>query len=227
MKKYLSIILSCLLLVIFILQGCALPNQPYVKKDASAAPPLKVVRYETATFRTYNTGNMIASIVVPGVLIGGIGAGIGYAIHRGMSTESDDPARPDFGKIVMDKFIERSKNEIPNWPNMLVEEKIIKEPLSDKQYAVLELQVVDIRVELRTNVLMIDTIITMKDRENNIIWQKGYAYDSGDFRRINTIEALKVDNYKLLKNEYDFAANETITDFIMHFKNSLLLQKKN
>ncbi len=227
MKKYVSITVICLFFVSMI-QGCGLPNQPYVKKDSVAElQPLKVVRYETSDFRTYRTGNMITSIVVSGVILGAIGAGIGYAVHHSISKESDDPTRPDFGRLVMDKFIERSKNEIPNWPNMTVEEKTIKEPLTDNLYAVLEFQVDDIRVELNSSVLMIDTIITMKNKEKNIIWQKGYSYDSIYFNRINTMDALKADNYKLLKNEYAFAADKTVTDFIMHFKNSLSPQKTN
>jgi len=198
MKKYVSITVICLFFVSMI-QGCGLPNQPYVKKDSVAEmQPLKVVRYETADFRSYSTDNLTTLIVVSGVTLGAVGTGIVYAIYYSMSKESDDPTRPDFGKLVMDKFIERSKNEIPNWPNMTVEEKTIKDPLTDNLDAVLEFQVDDIRVELDSSVLMIDTIITMKNRENNVIWQKGYSYDSKHFNRINKMDALKADKYKLL-----------------------------
>jgi hypothetical protein len=143
-----------------------------------------------------------------------------------MSEEPDDPTRPDFGKLVMDTFIERAKTEIPGWPNMTIQENTIKESLIDKSCYVLEIQVDDIKVELDSSVLMINTIITMKDRENNMVWQKGHAYDSVYFQRINTVEALKADNYKLLKGEYTFAADKTVDDFIMHFKNSLLYPPK-
>jgi hypothetical protein len=226
MKKRLLVILSCLFIFISLLQGCGLPNQPYVKKDNPEIPPIKVVRYDTPSFRTYKSGNMIGAIVAPGILFGVIGAGIGYAIHRSSSEEPADPTRPDFGKLVMDTFIERAKIEILSWPNMTVQEKTIKEPLIDKTCYVLEMQVEDIKVEIDSSVLMINTIITMKDRENNIVWQKGYNYDSVYFQRVNTVEALKADNYKLLKDEYAFAADKTVSDFIMHFKNSLLYPPK-
>jgi hypothetical protein len=164
MRKYVSITVTCLFILVSIMQGCGLPNQPYVKKDTAAPQPLKVVRYETPSFRTYTTGNMIASIVVSGVALGAIGAGIGYAIHYSLSEEPNDPVRPDFGKLVMDRFMERSKNEILGWSNMTAENKTIKEPLTDKSFNVIEVKVDDIRLELGSNVLTIITIATMKDR---------------------------------------------------------------
>jgi hypothetical protein len=202
------------------MQGCGAPNKPYIKKDTPEPQPLKVARYETPPFRTYTTGGMIASIVVSGVLLGVIGAGLGYGIHHAVSIEADDPTRPDFGKLIADTFIERAKNEIPGWPHMMVEEKTIKEPLQDKTCNVLEIQVDDTRVEMSSNTLITYTIITMKDKESNVLWQKGYAYDSSWFQRFYTVDALKADNYKQLKAEYAFAANKTVDDFIAHFKHA-------
>lgn len=222
MKKSISVTVTFVFLFIFLLQGCGLPNQPYLKKDTAEIPALKVVRYETPPFRTYKSGNMIAAIVVSGVLLGAIGAGLGYAIHRSASEEAEDSGRPDFGKLVTDAFIDRAKIEIPGWPSMIIEEKPVKESLVDKSNHLLEIQVEDIKLEMDSSVLMINTIITMKDKDDKIIWQKGYAYDSVYFQRMNTIEALIADNFKLLKEEYVFAVSKTVDDFIMHFKNSLL-----
>ncbi len=226
MKKSISITVSLLFLFISVLQGCGLPNQPYLKKDTTDVPSLKVVRQETPPFRTYKSGNMVAAIVVSGVLLGAIGAGLGYAIHRSASEEPADLARPDFGKLVTDAFIDRAKIDIPEWPDMMIEEKPVKENFVDKSNHVLEIQVEDIKFELDSGVLMINTIITMKDRDGKIIWQKGYAYDSIFFQRTSTIEALIADNYKLLKEEYAFAVDKTVNDFIAHFKNSLLYPQK-
>jgi hypothetical protein len=220
MQKKLSVILSCLLLIISTLQACTLPNKPYVKKDTAPVPSLKVARYETSAFRTYQVGNMISIIVVSGVLFGGIGAGIGYAIHRGVSQESDDPQRPNFGKMVMDQFIERSKNEIPNWPSMIIEEKTITAPLQDRVCHILEFKVEDIKLETGSCVLIIETTITMRDIDGNVLWEKGYAYDSSAFKRTSYLDGLKADDYKLFKEEYAFAAEKTVTDFIEHFKGS-------
>jgi hypothetical protein len=68
--------------------------------------------------------------------------------------------------------------------------------------------------------LAIETIITLKDMQENIIWEKGFLYDSALFGRPTNEKALKADQCKLLKEEYAFAAEKTVTDFINHFKNS-------
>ena len=66
----------------------------------------------------------------------------------------------------------------------------------------------------------------MMDKENNVVWEKGYVYDPNNYSRGKNYESLKADNYKLLKEEYKFASEMTVTDFIIHFKNSLPSTKK-
>ena len=177
--------LVCIFLVGFVLQGCGMPNQAYVRKDNQEPKPLKVARYETPSFRTYTTGGLVVALVVPGLLFGVIGVGLGYALHHAASLEPDDPTRPDFGQLVMEKFTERAKKEIPTWPDMIILGEPITEPLTDQSAYVLEIAVNDIRVETGTNTLIIDTIITMKGRGSNtdFLWQKGYSYDSSNYQR--------------------------------------------
>lgn len=224
MKKSSATIFAGIFFVMLVLQGCGLPNQPYVKKDATTPAPLKVVQYETCPLRTYKTGNMVGAIVTSGVLLGAIGAGLGYAIHRSISEEAADPARPDFGKLVTARFVQRAQREIPGFPTMTVAEKTITEPAGDAANC-LEIQVEDIRVETDSNALLINTIITMKDRGGAIVWQKGFAYDSFHHQRVIPYELLKAEEYRRLKTEYDFAVERTVDDFIQHFQYSLLAQK--
>lgn len=221
MKKCFAIMLSSLLFVSISLQGCTtMPDQPYLKKETSEATPLKLARYETPRLRVYTNGGLVASIVVGGVIIGVIGAGIGYAIYYAVSREPVNPDVHDFGKLVMDKFVERSKTEIPNWPTMLVQEGFaVKEAPIDTTSYVLTIDVGDVKVNADSG-LSVDTTITMKDREGNVVWQKGYWYDPAYFNRISTFDDLKANRFKKLNEEFAFAAEQTVSNFITHFNNS-------
>jgi hypothetical protein len=223
MKKFFSFILSLFLLVSFILQGCtAMPNQPYIKKETSEATPLKMIRYETPKLKVYTTGGLVGSIVVGAVLLGVIGAGLTYVIYDAVSTEPANPDINDFGKLVMDGFVERSKKEIPDWPDMVIQEKVAAEDIPiDKTSYILTLKVGNVKINAESG-LSVDTIITMKDKEGNIVWEKGYWYDPAFFNRLSTFDALKADKFKKLNEEFAFVADKTVTDFITHFKNSKL-----
>lgn len=220
MKKSFIRIFAFLFFVSFILQGCSMPNQPYIRKEPLETMPMKVARYDTPNLRVYTTGGMISAIVVSGVLFGAIGAGLGYVIHHAASTQSPDPAVPDFGKMVMDSFVERSKKEIAGWSELKVADKTLKEGEdSDKSCYVIEIKVDDIRIEMSSG-LITQTGITMKNRSGEVVWQKGYSYDAVWHSRPSTYEKLKADNYKLLREETAFAADKTVADFIEHFKSS-------
>jgi hypothetical protein len=213
MKKLFTAVLSFLLLVFFILQGCApLPDKPYIRKDTSEVAPLKMEFSKTPNLRSYSTGGLVAAIVIPAVLIGILGAAIGYGLHYASTKESDNPDIPDFGKMVYEGFAERAKKEIPNWP-----EKVAQGP-DNKKSNTLTITVKDIRLEVSSG-LAIETIISMKDLGGEILWEKGFLYDSSLFGRSTTEKKLKADHYKLLKEEYGFAAEKTVTDFISHFNN--------
>jgi hypothetical protein len=218
MKKYCTGILALVFFITFTLQGCGgLPNKYYVKKDASEATPLKVVHYETSTVREYSTGGLVTTLIVTGVLLGGIGAGLGAMIYYGGTKEPYYADVPDFSKLVMNRFVERARQEIPNWPSMAVVDVPAKDTVKDKTCYILEFKADDISIEKNSG-LSIRTIATLKDRDDNVVWEKGYDYISFDFQRANSLENLKADNCKLLKEELPFAADKTVSDFIQHFK---------
>jgi hypothetical protein len=235
MKKYFVLMLSFVFISSLVLQGCYVANQPYLKNDASEAAPLKVYRIVTPNHRVYSIGGLTATIVVSGVLLGGIGAGLGYVIHNAATIKSSNPEIPDFGKLVTDKFVARAPKEIPNWPAMTIEDKPLDDYytdrggnnnyVTDKNFCVLEIKVDEIKIEKNSG-LSIQTTVKMKDKDNNVIWEKGYVYDPNKFSRGKNYESLKADNYKLLKEEYNYASEMTVTDFIIHFKNSLPSTKK-
>ncbi len=231
MKKSFAVMLSFLLFVSIYLQGCGVANQPYVKNDASEAAPLKMIRYETPNVRVYTTGGMVGAVVTTAVLFGIIGGSLGYAAHYISTIEPDNPELLDFGKLVTDKFVERSKKEIPNWPAMIVQEKAVEKiventmakdtnlPIDGSHYLI-ELVVDDIRIEENSG-LATKTTITMKDTEGKTVWEKGYVYDCTIFNRGRNFNSLKAHKYRKLNDELIFAAEKTVNDFITHFNDSL------
>lgn len=221
MKRVSTFILSLLLLISFIVQGCTtLPNQPYLLKQTSEATPLKMARYETPRLRVYTTGGLVASIVTGAVVVGVLGAGIGYLIHDAVSIQSANPDVLDYGKLITDKFVERSKKEIPHWPAMTMQETFAIENASiDNKSYTLTLKVGNVKINANSG-LSVDATITMQDKEGKIVWEKGYWYDPALSNRLTTFDALKADKYKKLNEELAFAADATVTDFINHFNNS-------
>ncbi|MDD5169053.1 MAG: hypothetical protein PHN75_09560 [Syntrophales bacterium] len=221
MKKRFSIVLTFVLMIVSILQACGLANQQFIQKDTAGIDNLKMVRYETPPMRTYRTGNLIAVVVTSGVLFGGIGAAVGYGIHGFISMEPPNKDIPDFGKMLHDQFAERSKKEIPQWPAMTIAPGTVGDDYKgDKSAYNIEIKVEDIRIEMNSGLIAVSEI-TMKDRSNEIIWQKGYKYDTSWFGRSKTFTELKANDFKLLKEEYSFAVEKTVSDFISHFNGSL------
>lgn len=218
MKKCCSSVLALMFLVCIVIQGCALPNEPYVRKDASAIAPLKVARYIAPDIRRYSLGEGVAVFMGTALILDPFVGLAVYSIYHDIKKVPEGQDIPDYGKLVMDKFIERAKNEIPNWPVMSVEEKPIFEALKDTSNYILEFKADALEIK-DSNGLRFATIVTLRDKEDNVIWEKGYKYTSEQFNHNVTYDQLKKDDYKLLKQEMIFAANETVNDFIEHFKN--------
>ena len=218
MKKKYTEVAAFIFLVVIVIQGCALPNQPYVKKEASEATPLKVVRYLTPDIRRYSVGEGVAVLVGSAIILDPFVGLLVFSIYHDVKKVPNDQGIPDYEKLVMDKFIERAKNEIPGWPVMNVEEKPIWEAIKDESNYILEFKADSLEIEDSKGLIFV-TIVTMKDKENNIIWEKGYKYTSEQFNHKVDYDQLKIDSYKLLKREMVFAADATVADFIEHFKN--------
>ncbi len=58
----------------------------------------------------------------------------------------------------------------------------------------------------------------MKDSKGNIFWQQKFIYMSKNYGRKVSIDKYESDNYRLLREEIDLAAEKTVSIFIEHFK---------
>jgi hypothetical protein len=226
-------LVASLTVSLLFLHGCASGNKQFAKKDFSSLEPIKVCRYETPGIMK-STGTETALLALVTLAAPGGSAllvvGDEYARARG----SDTQARiPDFGSLVMNKFLERLKNDRPDWPLLTVIQEPLKEDFAEK-CTVMEFKVnrvaygsVDLTrggIALQrgldkgvvSNGFLSKVTVTMKDSEGEILWQKSYVYLSENFDRNMSLGELEADNFNLLKEEMEFAAEQTASDFIVH-----------
>lgn len=206
-------ILLCVASLVF--QGCATyRDKAFVKQDMMSLSPLKVVRHETPSFNKLTPGGTAG-----GLLLGGV---IGLAISAELSGKKlrEKIEIPDFGQLVMDKFVARAEKEILNWPAMDIEQKPLDSEYSHKSGNTLEFKLPynPYLTFEKGGCFGSVTTVTLKNTNGNILWKKTFAYLSKTYDRQRKIEEFEADSGKLLKEEMNFAAEETVSDFIKHFK---------
>lgn len=206
MKRFINcfafvIIFTCNLLVF---HGCAM-NKSFSMKDSNISN-LNVAYYESPKFK-WNTVGGLPILVLSGI--------VGAELFHSLSP--DNKIYPtDYGQFIMLKYVERAKKEFPNWPSMVVVDKPIVED-NEVSNPVLEFKVNRLLYAFLVGFVS-DTVVTMKDRDGNVIWQKSFVYKSSYYNRKKSLEDYEANNYKLLIEEMEFAANMTVNDFIEHLK---------
>lgn len=231
-------LLVVLTVSLLILQGCASSSTQFTKKDMSSSEPIKVCRYETPGIMK-STGTETAFLALVTLAAPGGSAllvvGDEYAKARGSDTQT---RIPDFGSLVMNKFLERIKNERPDWPALTVIQDPLKEDFSEK-CTVIEFKVNRVAygsVDLTRGGIALErgldkgvvssgflskATVSMKDSQGEILWQKSYVYLSENFDRNMSLDELEADNFNLLREEIEFAAEKTADDFIEHLNSPI------
>ncbi|MFZ2448274.1 MAG: hypothetical protein WAW37_18095 [Syntrophobacteraceae bacterium] len=213
-----------LILIVFLLvfpQGCATPDKPLTIKNMQSVPAIQVARNESPCLLKKTAGSQ--AVAFTGVMFGAIGGGLGAAISHGIEQASGKSltaacALPDFGKLVLDGFADRMQNDFPDWPKPSSMEDPIPEgykPSGSTHFIVL--QVCHLQVD-DTAGLRTATVGKMINPAGQVVWEKGYVYKSADFSRPHSLKELEAQNGKLLKEEFLFAADKTISDFTAHLK---------
>jgi len=220
--------------VLMLNQGCAAKsNQALLNRDLASLGPIKMVRYETPGIlksSSAETGVMaLATLAVPGgsalLVVGDV-----YGKARGAGTQS---LIPDFGSIVMDKFFESVNQTGPGWPEL----SVVREPLTEElteRTTTIELDVKRLAygsIDLTRGGIILEhgvdkgvvadgflskTVVTMKDPQGDVLWQKSYIYLSKDYGREKSLQELEADDCSLLREEIIFAAEKTVQDFVNH-----------
>ena len=235
MNQIYSRFCAAIISAVFLLSaGCSAKyNQALVKNDPALLGPIKVVRLETPGIMKSSgaeTGFLaLATIAVPGgsalLLVGDA-----YGKARGADSKN---IIPDFGAVVMEKFLKGVPNAEPAWPQLSVVSEPIKEPINEKStiieidvkrlaYGSIDLARGGIAFEhgldkgLIVDGFLSKTMVTMRASDGEVLWQKSYLYLSKDFGREKSLNELEANDYSLLKEEMLFAAEQTANDFLEH-----------
>jgi len=224
-KRALVTVALALILPSLLFQGCATTSTPLNKRDLSSLTPLRVASnikpYEGVVV-WYSGGETVATVLICVSIIGGLIALIPVkAWERSLKKEIVAAGVPRYYELVMKKFVERAGKEIPGWPPMIVEEQPVdghytKNFLKNKSGPLMLLfparyfpPILSTGQGFESNYVAV-----LYDSEGNFLWKKGFAYSSKKFDRYRSIEEYKADNFKLLKEEMEFAAETTVTAFI-------------
>lgn len=218
MKRIHFCVVAVFLVFLGSLYGCATPDKPLAVREMPKASVIKVVRYDSPQLLKKTAGSK--AIALTGVMFGALGGGLGGAISAGLEASAGNELAqrcnlPDFGKLVTDRFVEKVQEDLPEWPELSVEDKPTKEePKSDSGY-LLVVRVTLVMVESGSG-LTTSTTAQMFDPANQVVWQKRFSYKSRDFGRCTALDDLEAENGELLHREFQFAAERTVSSFIHH-----------
>lgn len=214
MRKITTWIMILLCVASLVFQGCATyRDKAFVKQDMTSLSPLKVVRHETPNIWKFSPGGTAG-----GLLLGGI---IGLRVSAELNGKKlrEKIEIPDFGQLVMDKFVARAGKEIPNWPAMDIEKEPVNAEYSYKAGNILEFKLDNPCLTFESGGCFYSiTTVVLKNMNGNVLWKRSFGYLSKEYGRQRKLEEFEADNGKLLKEEMDFAAEETASNFIKHFK---------
>jgi hypothetical protein len=230
MKSRRLVVTLAVVVVAFLVQGCA-SSTPLTKKDFPSSEPIKVCRHETpGIMKSTSAENAIFALAAIGAPGGSALLVLGdqYARARGLSTQT---VIPDFGALVMDKFLARMRADHPDWPPLIAIQEPLKEDFSEKR-TVIELNVRRVAfgsLDLTRGGIILErgvdkgfastgflskATVTIKDAQGEILGQKSYLYLSENFDRAMSLDELEANDFTLLKEEIDFGAEKTATDFV-------------
>jgi hypothetical protein len=233
MKDIFSRIIATIIPAVFLLVlGCSSKyNHPLVDRDLASLGPIKVVRHETPGIVKASGAETGLLTLVTLAAPGGsalLFVGDAYGKARGAGTQS---AVPDFGSVVMEKFLDGVNKTVPDCPPLTALTEPLKEEFSEHS-SVIELDVKRLAygsIDLTRGGIIFDhgldkgviadgflskTVVTMKNQQGEVLWQKDYIYLSKDHDRAMSLEDLESNDYCLLKEEMTFAAEQTVEDFL-------------
>lgn len=230
MRKFNSnpfMIIFVLVCFIVFLQGCT-KNKVFVKKDLITLSPLKMVRVKSSIEKK-TLGGFFESTFFCGCCLGCLGGFLFPMIldscAQGVRMDAGEEVikkcdLQDYGQIVMNQFVERVSNEIPNWPEMTIEDKPVKWNYVYESGYLLIVRFTHIRLTSygKLKGLSTTTSIHMKSPDGNLLDGHTFIYDPSEFDRNRDLEELEENNCELLKEDFKFAAEKTVSDFIEYFK---------
>ena len=197
----------CVSAILLFLQGCA-GDKLLLRQELVKVPSLQAVYDETPVLRIRTLSGAIVHAAM-GPLI--------KPLHEVVTTSREDKAQtqiPDFGYLVMSRFAESVAKREPQWPVMTVAQWPLKSG-EEKKGAVLHFTTDRIVYAFLVGIVT-ETTVVLKDEGGEVLWRRHYRYQSDQHGRKKTIEEFETENYRLLREELEFAAERTVADLLAH-----------
>jgi hypothetical protein len=218
----LKVLLVTTLVVAF--QGCATnPYKSLDKEKFSSVTSLRVARYEPAKLRKPSTGSKVAAVAAYplSLVFFGVGAGVAAATTLGIEAKngaelSERIKLPDYSEMLVTKFVNAAQTEIPDWPKCSIHNEFFTDDRKEGGYH-LVFRVIRARVSPATGLNM-ETDAEMFAPDQTKIWGRRFYYSSADFERCTDLARFEADEGKLLHEEWQYAADQTVAYFISGLK---------
>ena len=204
-------------------QGCA--SNPYKTLDRekfSSATFVKVARYEPANLRKPSTGSKAAAVAAyPLYFFTIVGGGVAGAMTLGIESRngaelSERLKLPDYSELLMTKFVKAVQTEMPDWPKCSIDNEVFTDNRKEGEYHIV-FRVFQARVSPATGLNMA-TDAEMFAPDQTKIWGRRFYYSSADFERFTDLAKLEANEGKLLHEEWQYAADQTVSYFISSLK---------
>jgi hypothetical protein len=210
------------LLIALASHGCA-TQKVLLRSDLEMIRQLTVTRESTPEILKYSGGGTGAGVLLGGVLgLGGIGLAMQAIAHSEGKEMRERLGLPDFGELVMKKFVERVVEQIPNWPKMIVEETPIDEaPQRDRGYLLtFSVGLITVRSygDLGLSTSSSGQIVAP---DGKVLWKKTFVYSQSQAGRAKELAELEADGGKLLKEEMNLGAETTVQGFIDNIRGNI------
>jgi len=211
---YFKTVLFSMIFCFSLLQGCISHSEiKLTKKNFESINKIKVVRYRTPNIEV-KTASGATLRILGGVLTGPLGA----YIDESKSEEARKGIMlPDYGDLLMRRFVERAGKEIPNWPEMVVEAKPVIKGYTYKDGHTILIDLSHVWVTFGVGLHM-EGWITMNNPAGDIIYKRLFYYRSKDFNLTKSIDEYLADNCKLLREEMPIAADYNAKDLVKYIR---------
>ncbi len=205
----------------FLVQGCVTADKPLTVKNMQSVTSIKVVRTEFPGSLKETAGSQAAAFT--GVMFGAIGGAVGGGISASMQAKNgkelaEKYCLPDVNKVITERFVERVRTDLPDWPKLEVSETPVNSDYKPGPGYILVVKGGLVNLNSMAYGLIMGATARMSGPGEETIWERGYIYKASDFSRKRSIASLEADNCKLLKDELDFAVDQIVSEFIRHLK---------
>lgn len=208
-------VLVGLLLLSVLLAGCGFKST-LKKEEYSSLEPLKGAGWGQEITWVHSAVAEKAVGIPLSVVVPVLGAAhqITTSIKLRALTTKVSAVKPGVMELTVQKFVQRAPEEIPNWPKMAIAEGVDSKYLKNLQNSLVLINVTSVLDTGNTSYTCTATV-KIYNQEGKLVWATKISYDSSKHGRPSyQFEDLVANDFALLKEEAEFAANAIVTQII-------------